>query len=83
MNRLWVRLLAGFTLVALVAVGGVALLVNWNLRNLFEAYVHLAMRWRGVALARRKPTTRPTVRGKGWKTCWPARLPSNRGRAWG
>ena len=52
MNRLWVRLLAGFTLVALVAVGGVALLVNWNIRNLFEAYVHLAMRWRGVALAR-------------------------------
>ncbi|MGQ9568592.1 MAG: ATP-binding protein [Anaerolineae bacterium] len=52
MSRLWVRLLAGFTLVALVAVGGVALLVNWNIRNLFEVYVHLAMRWRGVALAR-------------------------------
>lgn len=52
MSRLWVRLLAGFTLVALMAVGGVALLVNWNIRNLFEVYVHLAMRWRGVALAR-------------------------------
>lgn len=52
MSRLWVRLLAGFTLVALVAVGGVALLVNWNIRSLFEEYVHLAMRWRGVALAR-------------------------------
>lgn len=51
MNRLWVRLLAAFALVALVAVGGVALLVNWNIRNLFAQYVYAAMRWRGVILA--------------------------------
>jgi len=50
-NRLWVRLLAAFIVVALVAVGGVAVLVNWSTRSLFENYVHQAVRSRGEMLA--------------------------------
>ncbi|NLE77873.1 MAG: hypothetical protein GX605_14130, partial [Chloroflexi bacterium] len=51
MSRLWLRLFLAFGVVALIAVGSVALLVNWSSQNLFETYVHQSLRARGEAVA--------------------------------
>jgi len=51
LSRLWVKLLAGFMLVAIVAVGVVAVLVNRTTTRQFEIYVSQGKQARAEQLA--------------------------------